>query len=579
MSTLLSKIVADFTTQLATAISTGGTTASLQSATDDDGVALPTGQYLLTIDGNNSQKEYWLCDLSGTSLTNIQNVSRQGALSAGCLRDHRVGASVSITDFAHILYINNLLTGVTDLDEDTPLKYAADPGITSSDLTSLATVQFVVDSTTAGAPDATNLVKGITKLSVAAVSPTDPIAVGDNDTRVPTQGENDALVGTSGTPGSSNKYVTNDDTTSTPTADKVVRALGTGKIDNSWISTTTFGLPALKSTFLAGENITAGNLVSATYYQADGGVTFNTSTTNSGNLGIASSNVTANLTIGNNTNRVLIVAVGVQNTAGNSTLTTPTFNGQALTLLSGSESSASSHKLFYVLFNPTVGAGSLNINISSTGNNCFWSVALSSYYNVAQTLDGSLTSTSGGTGTITNTFTPTVEGAVVVSAVIGTSSAGTNLSGTANMQANQVYASGSSEGKALIGDSKVIPKKSLSISGTNSSHTAIVASVGLAPITAPTYGYVKKTTAAALTNAGEINSIDSVIGFAETSVSTGASVVVDTNGVYSGLSSLIPLQPYYASDTPGAVSLTAGSQSKKIGNSISTSSVYIKIDN
>jgi len=439
--------------------------------------------------------------------------------------------------------------------------------------------KYADDLAIAGSPKATEAVYGITKLSVAAVSPTDPIAVGDNDTRVPTQGENDALVGTSGTPSASNKYVTNDDTTSTPAADKVVRALGTGKIDNSWISTTTFGLPALKSTFLAGENITAGNLVSATYYQADGGVTFNTSTTNSGNLGIASSNVTANLTIGNNTNRVLIVAVGVQNTAGNSTLTTPTFNGQALTLLSGSESSASSHKLFYVLFNPTVGAGSLNINISSTGNNCFWSVALSSYYNVAQTLDGSLTSTSGGTGTITNTFTPTVEGAVVVSAVIGTSSAGTNLSGTANMQANQVYASGSSEGRALIGDSKVIPKKSLSISGTNSSHTAIVASVGLAPITAPTYGYVKKTTAAALTNAGEINSIDSVIGFAETSVSTGASVVVDTNGVYSGLSSLIPLQPYYASDTPGAVSLTAGSQSKKIGNSISTSSVYIKIDN
>lgn len=42
-----------------------------------------------------------------------------------------------------------------------------------------------------------------------------PVAVGDNDTRLPTQGENDALVGTSGTPSSTNKYVTNDDTTGT----------------------------------------------------------------------------------------------------------------------------------------------------------------------------------------------------------------------------------------------------------------------------------------------------------------------------------------------------------------------------
>ena len=37
-----------------------------------------------------------------------------------------------------------------------------------------------------------------------------PFFVSDTDPRVPTQGENDALVGTSGTPSSSNKYTTND---------------------------------------------------------------------------------------------------------------------------------------------------------------------------------------------------------------------------------------------------------------------------------------------------------------------------------------------------------------------------------
>ena len=52
---------------------------------------------------------------------------------------------------------------------------------------------------------------GITRLSTAPAVAATPIAVGDNDTRVPTQGENDALVGTSGTPSSTNKYVTNDD--------------------------------------------------------------------------------------------------------------------------------------------------------------------------------------------------------------------------------------------------------------------------------------------------------------------------------------------------------------------------------
>lgn len=55
---------------------------------------------------------------------------------------------------------------------------------------------------------ATNLVAGTTKLSVAAASAPSPIAVGDNDPRLPTQGENDALVGSLGTPSSSNPFIT-----------------------------------------------------------------------------------------------------------------------------------------------------------------------------------------------------------------------------------------------------------------------------------------------------------------------------------------------------------------------------------
>jgi hypothetical protein len=78
--------------------------------------------------------------------------------------------------------------------------------------------------------DASTTVKGVTKMSTAPASPTNPIAVGDNDTRVPSQGENDALVGTSGTPSSSNKYVTNDDTATAATASKVARRLAGGNI-------------------------------------------------------------------------------------------------------------------------------------------------------------------------------------------------------------------------------------------------------------------------------------------------------------------------------------------------------------
>ena len=80
-----------------------------------------------------------------------------------------------------------------------------------------ATKAYVDGVAIAGAPDASATVKGTTKLSTAPVSPTNPIAVGDNDNRVPTinmsaltAGELLALPGnnTSIAVGTGNKYVT-----------------------------------------------------------------------------------------------------------------------------------------------------------------------------------------------------------------------------------------------------------------------------------------------------------------------------------------------------------------------------------
>ena len=66
-------------------------------------------------------------------------------------------------------------------------------------------------NTTTDAPDASTSVKGVARVSVAPASATVPISVGDNDPRVPTQSENDALAGTSGTPSSTNKFATEED--------------------------------------------------------------------------------------------------------------------------------------------------------------------------------------------------------------------------------------------------------------------------------------------------------------------------------------------------------------------------------
>ncbi len=58
--------------------------------------------------------------------------------------------------------------------------------------------------------DASTDNKWFTKLSTSPASPTEPIAVWDNDSRIPTQDENNALSGT-WTPSSSNKFVTEAD--------------------------------------------------------------------------------------------------------------------------------------------------------------------------------------------------------------------------------------------------------------------------------------------------------------------------------------------------------------------------------
>lgn len=149
MSTKLpQKLVADFTTTLATGISAGGTSVTLFTATDDDGVVLPTGKYLLTIDKDTSQKEYWSCTVTGTNITAISRISRQGTLTSGSQYAHRIGASVTMTDFAAILFLSNLLKGDDDLDASTPLKYDASPSLSDND--ELATVGYVLSVVTGG---------------------------------------------------------------------------------------------------------------------------------------------------------------------------------------------------------------------------------------------------------------------------------------------------------------------------------------------------------------------------------------------------------------------------------------------
>lgn len=79
---------------------------------------------------------------------------------------------------------------------------------------------------------------------------TGTVAAGD-DSRFPTTGESAALAGSAGTPGSGNKYVTQDDVSATPTASLIPRAQASGKFTPGWLDYTGQYATSLQPGFLS----------------------------------------------------------------------------------------------------------------------------------------------------------------------------------------------------------------------------------------------------------------------------------------------------------------------------------------
>ncbi len=148
MTTIL-KVAADFIQSLSSSVNEGYTTATLSSAADAEGNALSAGTYGFTIDNNSPQKEYIVADLSGTALTNVQSISRQGVATVGFSNFHRKGAAVEITDWSALYRVDAVLSGQAGLDNGSPIYYGSAPALGSPN--ELATVQYVLDNVNGGA--------------------------------------------------------------------------------------------------------------------------------------------------------------------------------------------------------------------------------------------------------------------------------------------------------------------------------------------------------------------------------------------------------------------------------------------
>lgn len=145
------------------------------------------------------------------TLTGVSSVTFASPYTqtSGVLKSHFGNTTFTLSDTAFLysqyasLGANNTFTG-TDTFVISPII----PTVSSSQTNQAASVGYVNAIAISGSPKATSLIYGISRLSTAPTLASDPIAVADDDLRVPTLSQAQALPGDGGVPSSSNLYVT-----------------------------------------------------------------------------------------------------------------------------------------------------------------------------------------------------------------------------------------------------------------------------------------------------------------------------------------------------------------------------------
>lgn len=303
----------------------------------------------------------------------------------------------------------------------------------------------------------------------------------------------------------------------------------------------------LTRNFTAGEAIAIGDALYTSLYQSDGGIQWDTDVTGNG--------TSVNITIGSNSNRVLIAYfIGLAGAPA------PTFDGVAMTLITSVVIAGVGRELFcYYLVAPNTGTKTL----SWTGTNDY---SAYSFYNVSQT---SPINTSGNSSAVASTvdvvLSPTVEGTVLCVGG-GQANAAPFVSGSPNNADLHL----NSSGQMVTAHSAIIAGTA---NQTGSAHGTGVSGLGnisllLAPFTTVVDGAFRADASAAATS-------DAFCGFAENSVSANGTVKVAYAGTITSLTGLSRGSRYYLSDTTGAISTSAGTVTRKVGIALGRSLLLI----
>lgn len=194
----------------------GATSATLTSFTDIYANVLTMASFgakgFITFEPDTTNEEAATftgvtANANGTyTLTGLKTVLAQTPYteSTGLVRQHSGGTKIVVTD--NVAFWNTF--GNKQNDETLTGRWGT--AVVPSSGNDIVNKTYADGLAIAGAPNASTTVKGIGEVSVAPVSPTIPIFVGDNDGRVPTQNENNALVGnnTDIAVSTGNKFVT-----------------------------------------------------------------------------------------------------------------------------------------------------------------------------------------------------------------------------------------------------------------------------------------------------------------------------------------------------------------------------------
>lgn len=322
----------------------------------------------------------------------------------------------------------------------------------------------------------------------------------------------------------------------------------------------------ITTAFTAAEAIVANNAVSTYGYQTDGGVLLDTNATGTVTASGTTATVTNPITVGANSNRVIVVFL-MSGASG----ATCTWNGTSVPQVDQQQqNSGGTWSNTYLLVAPATGAH--NLVFSGVGSGASIRYFIYSYYNAKQTGQPDAHTIATGTTSGGASLTPTSDGSLVVGAIYNMDSSTLSTTGIPNNQLSANGWTGSTTQSIVAGDfGQVFPKIAQSSSGTGAAANRITASlISIAPFTAPTYDAVVKSSS--LTS-GQRNA--GFVGFAVSGVSAGSPVTVVTNGYCAGFSGLTPLAQYYLNDTNGTIGITQGTNMRKVGIAISTTELII----